>query len=117
MYTSYLVNFNGTTYALKMDDPTALDALFDGMNIGTATTTVAQRDDARKEMKKIFKQQGQDDYKTYNQADAEKLFMKVINDPKIGSGNGVHIYRKDTDGWGKLNMDANGNITKENCSL
>ncbi|WP_143884784.1 hypothetical protein [Chryseobacterium binzhouense] len=117
VFISYLVNFNGTTYAIKMNDPSALDTFFAGMNIGTATTTKAQKDFAKAEVLKIFKENGQEDKKAYNQADAEKLFMKVIHDSKIGSGNGLHIYRKDSDGWGKLNIDSNGNITKENCPL
>ncbi|MGD1318827.1 hypothetical protein [Chryseobacterium sp. 2R14A] len=117
VFVSYLVNFNGTTYAIKINDTTALDALFAGMNIGTATTTKAQRKLANEKVEAIFKKHGMDNEKTYNQADAEKLFMDVINNPIIGAGSGVHIYRKDNDGWGKLNMDSNGNITKENCPL
>lgn len=116
VYISYLVNFNGTKYAIKMNDTTALDLLFSGMNLGTATTTKEEKDLAKKEVFKIFEDYGMDK-NPYDQARAEKLFMDVLNDPKVGSGDGIHIYRKDADGWGKLNMDANGNITKEYCPL
>ncbi|WP_143885289.1 hypothetical protein [Chryseobacterium binzhouense] len=116
VFVSYLVNFNGTTYALKINDTTALDALFAGMNIGTATTTTVQKNIAKDKVKKMFKDCGQDE-QPYNQTRAEKLFMSVIDDPEAGSGNSIHLYRKDADGWGKLNIDSNGNVSKENCPL
>lgn len=52
---------------------------------------------------------------TYNQAQSEKIFLKVINDPKFGAGNSVQIYRKDGDIWGKLKLEKGGAISKENC--
>lgn len=111
VYTSYVVSFNGTTYALRMNDVTILDTLFEGLDLNTAQGMK----DAYIRVDNIFKKQGKKDGQAYNQSQAEKLFMNVINDPKIGGGEGIHLYRKDADGWGKLNIDANGNIPKENC--
>jgi hypothetical protein len=52
---------------------------------------------------------------TYDQAMAERLFMNVINDPKMGGGNGISLYRRDDDGWGKLSKTGNM-ITKTPCN-
>jgi hypothetical protein len=46
---------------------------------------------------------------------AERLFMNVINDPKMGGGNGISLYRRDDDGWGKLSKTGN-TITKTPCN-
>lgn len=115
-YTYYVTNENGTTYALRMNDVSALDALFAGLNLDTANTTDEEKFIARDKMRKLFKKHGEDDF-LYDQIRAEKLFMSVLNDPEVGGSNGMHVYRKDDDGWGKLKMDANGNVTKENCPL
>ncbi|WP_332453350.1 hypothetical protein, partial [Chryseobacterium aquaticum] len=60
IYTSYLVNFNGTTYALRMNDVSALDTLFAGLNIGTANATDANKEKARNEIKKLYEKHGYD---------------------------------------------------------
>ncbi|QQV03224.1 MULTISPECIES: hypothetical protein [Chryseobacterium] len=116
VYTYYVTNENGTTYALRMNDVSALDALFAGLNLGEAESNSEEMKQGRNKMKEIFDDNGEDKY-LYDQIRAEKLFMKVMNDPRIGGSNAMHIYRKDDDGWGKLKMDANGNVTKDNCPL
>ncbi|SDM33978.1 hypothetical protein [Chryseobacterium taihuense] len=115
VYTSYLVNFNGTTYALRMSDVSALDILFAGLNIGTANATAANKETARKEIKDLYKKYGYKDTETYNQVQSEKIFLKVLNDPKFGGGNSIQVYRKDGDKWGKLKIDNNGTVSKDDC--
>ncbi|WP_144284014.1 hypothetical protein [Chryseobacterium echinoideorum] len=116
VYTYYVTNENGTTYALRMNDVSALDVLFAGLNLDTSNTTEEEKNKAYKIMQAIFKENGEDD-SLYDQARAEQLFMKVMTDPRIDGSNAMHIYRKDDDGWGKLKMDTSGVITKENCPL
>lgn len=115
VYTSYLVNFNGTTYALRMNDVSALDVLFAGLNIGTSTTTKANKKEAGDKIIEIFKKYGYVDGGTYNQAQSEKIFMGVLNDALLGGGSGVYLYRKDGDKWGKLKIDNNGTVSKDDC--
>ena len=53
----------------------------------------------------------------FTQQGAEKLLMNVFSDIRVGNGSGIHIYRKDADGWGKLKWDAQKNVIKENCNF
>lgn len=109
-YTDYLVCFNGTTYALRMENLTALNTLFAGLDLGTAQG----RKDAEKEIEKIQKKHGLNTDQIYDQAMAEELFMNVIYDEKLGGGTSINLYRKDADGWGKLVKNGT-TITKEPC--
>lgn len=109
-YTDYLVCFNGTTYALRMENVTALNTLFAGLDLNTAQG----RKDAEKEIEKIQKKHGLNTNQIYDQAMAEELFMNVINDEKLGGGTSINLYRKDADGWGKLVKNGT-TITKEPC--
>ena len=42
-----------------------------------------------------------------------------FNDPKIGSGNGVHLYRKDKNNnrWAKLKLNPDGTVGQDDCPL
>jgi len=109
-YTDYLVCFNGTTYALRMENVTALNTLFAGLDLNTAQG----RKDANDKILKIQESFNLNTNQIYDQAMAEELFMNVINDEKLGGGTSINLYRKDADGWGKL--VKNGNIiSKEPC--
>lgn len=116
-YTFYTVDMYGTEYAFRMNDTTSLDALFAGLHQDTTTSTKDEDDKAYKKVFDIFEAYGFKAEKVYTQIEAQKLVMKVLNDPKIGGG--VHLYRKgkNESSWGKLNIDANGNVTKEDCPL
>gem|GEM_PF-2426103 len=94
IYTSYLVNFNGTTYALRMNDVSALDTLFAGLNIGTANATDANKEKARNKVKELYRDYGYKETETYNQSQSEKIFLKVINNPNYDDTNGS-VYLKD----------------------
>ncbi|MBD3725431.1 MAG: hypothetical protein IE891_11860 [Flavobacteriaceae bacterium] len=109
-YTDYLVCFNGTTYALRMENVTALNTLFAGLDLGTAQG----REDANNKIFEIQKKHGLNTNQIYDQAMAEELFMNVINDEKLGGGTSINLYRKDADGWGKLVKNGT-TITKEPC--
>ncbi len=115
VYKDYLVSYNGTTYALQMNDVSYLDTLFAGLNLGNSTTTEMDKKKAQEIVQKIYYRNKLKGDHAYTQTEAEQKFLKSISNPSMGMGNSIHIFRKDTDGWGKLNIDSNGNITKENC--
>lgn len=58
IYTSYLVNFNGTTYALRMNDVSALDTLFASLNIGTYNMTKKNELDAIDKVYDLYEKHG-----------------------------------------------------------
>ncbi|MCX8525299.1 hypothetical protein OF897_15380, partial [Chryseobacterium formosus] len=117
-YVAYTVNFNGTEYAFRMNDTTALDAIFAGLNQGTTSTTDEDKV-ARGKIYKIFERYEFDKNKDYTEDEALKLLMKVLNDSEIGSADGVHLYRKDktNNRWGKLKLKSNGEVDKDDCPL
>ncbi|MFY8069815.1 MAG: hypothetical protein ACOVMG_06950 [Flavobacterium sp.] len=112
-FTDYLVNFNNTTYALRMENIAALTALFEGLDLNTKEGKI----DANNRVFEIFETYGlrRKSNPPYTQAMAETLFMNVVNDPKMGGGNGIALYRKDDDGWGKLVKTGN-TIQKTPCN-
>ncbi|WP_396153205.1 hypothetical protein [Flavobacterium sp.] len=112
-YTDYLVCFNNTTYALRMENTEALTALFAGLDLNTEQG----KEDAENAVFEIFEEYGlkRENNPPYTQAMAEELFMNVVNDPQMGGGNGINLYRKDADGWGKLVKNGNS-IQKVPCN-
>jgi hypothetical protein len=110
-YTYYVVNANGTTYALRMNDVTALDTLFAGMNL---------KDDAVKKLaddllKKIFKDVGKmNETLTYTPNMAEKMFLKSLNAPELG-GYSLSLYQQENGQWKKLTLNPDGSIQKTPC--
>ncbi|MCX8526233.1 hypothetical protein OF897_20155 [Chryseobacterium formosus] len=118
-YTNYVVNFNGTEYAFRMSDTTALDALLAGLNQDTRDpTTTEQEEEANNSIYKIFRAKGFEKDKDYTEEEALKILMKVLNDSNIGSGNGVHLYRKNnTNRWAKLKLNPDGTVGKDDCPL
>ncbi|GEM_PF-5335603 len=115
VYKDYLVSYNGTTYALQMNDVTYLDSLFEGLNLGTVSTTEEEKEKARKRIQRIYDKNGLKGDHNFTQTEAEQKFLKSISDPSMGTGNSIHLFRRDGSSWGKLNIDSNGNVTKENC--
>ncbi|MGI9652456.1 hypothetical protein [Chryseobacterium sp. RLHN22] len=73
--------------------------------------------DAKEKIRKIYDEYGQIKPEAFMKAGAEKLLMNVLSDPRMGSGNGIQIYRKDGDVWGKLKWDSAKNVIKENCTF
>ncbi len=120
-YTNYVVNFNGIEYAFRMSDTTALDALLAGLNYDTtqANPTTEQEKKANDLLYGIYEKKGFDKKKDYTEEEALKILMKVLNDPKIGSGNGVHLYQRDknTKRWAKLKLNADGTVGQDDCPL
>ncbi|UFH33897.1 hypothetical protein LNP04_09430 [Chryseobacterium sp. C-71] len=112
IYVSYVTSENGTTYAIKFNDPSFLNTLFAGLDLDNTE----QEKVAKEKMKKLFKRYGEDE-NPYTQIRAEELLIDVLNSPEMGGGNGIHIYRKDGNNWGKLSCDADGIINKENCTF
>ncbi|MFN4365265.1 hypothetical protein [Chryseobacterium hispalense] len=108
-YTFYVVNANNTTYALRMEDPTALNVLLAGLDLDIQ----AQRDRANGRIKEIFDEYG-GLQGNMNQLQAEKIFLQVLNNAKLG-GNTLQLYRKDGNTWGRLILDPNGGIYKDPC--
>jgi hypothetical protein len=110
-YTSYLVCFNGATYALRMANLGAFTQLFQGLNLDTPQG----RKDAEDLVMKIYKKKGFSKDQTYTQEMAENLFFDVLNDPRMGGGNALGLYRRDETGWGKLTKSGNS-VQKEDCN-
>ena len=110
-YTSYLVCFNGATYALKLENLGSMTQLFQGLNLDT----VEGRKLAEDKVQEIFKKKGFEKGITYTQAMAENLFLDVMSDPKIGGDAGLGLYRRDGTTWGKLKKNGN-NVQKEDCN-
>ena len=112
-FTDYIVCFNNTTYALRMENTQALTVLFEGLDLNTKEG----KEKANDEVFEIFQKFGlmKENNPPYTQAMAEELFMNVVNDPKMGGGNGINLYRKDDDGWGKLVKTGNS-IQKVPCN-
>lgn len=118
-YIFYITCYNGVTYALKMNDATAWDAFFaEFPNLGTATTPENEKKLAWNKVMKFYKKYGFDKDKIHTQEESEKIFLKALEDPLLGQGDGAFLYRKnnDTDSWGKLKL-VNGVINKEDCPL
>ncbi|MXS70989.1 hypothetical protein GSF70_07145 [Flavobacteriaceae bacterium W22] len=117
-YVAYTVNFNGTEYAFRMNDTTALDALFAGLHQGQSSTTDEDKV-ARGKVYKIFKANGFNPKKDYSESNALKILMNVLKDPDLGSGNSVHLYRKDknTKRWAKLKLNPDGTVGQDDCPL
>ena len=85
--------------------------LFEGLNLDTEQG----KEEAEYRVFKIYKKKYFDENQSYTQDIAEKLFLDVLNDPKLGGGNSIGIYRKDGDTWGKLKKTGN-TIQKEDCN-
>lgn len=109
-YTSYLVCYNNSTYALRIENTAALNNFFTRYDLNTAQGKM----DAENAVLKIFEDYDLNTNQTYTQSMAEELFMKVICDARMGGGSSVNLYRKDSDGWGKLVKNGNV-IEKEPC--
>lgn len=119
-YTNYVVNFNGIEYAFRMSDTTELDTLLAGLNMDTmAVAATEQEKEANRLIYKIFIANGFNKDKDYTEAEALKILMNVLNDPDIGNGNGVHLYRKDNDTnrWAKLKLNPDGTVGQDDCPL
>ncbi|MBB4805954.1 hypothetical protein HNP38_001226 [Chryseobacterium defluvii] len=111
-FSMFLVNFNGTSYALRMQDITALDALFDGMDLNTKEGRALAED----RMKKIYEKDGEMNTKQDYTADmAEKMMMKVLNTKDFGNGNSVFLYQHESNQWKKLTLNPDGSIQKIPC--
>ncbi|CAD7802183.1 hypothetical protein CHRY9390_00891 [Chryseobacterium aquaeductus] len=44
---------------------------------------------------------------------SEKIFLKVAQ----SFGNGISLYRRDYTVWGKLRLDTDGTVKKDDCPL
>lgn len=121
VYTNYVVNFNGIEYAFRMSDTTELDALLAGLNqdIVDPPATKEQDDKANNLIYKIYRANGYKEDKDYTEEEALKILMNVLNDSDIGSGNGVHLYRRDktTKRWAKLKLNTDGTVGQDDCPL
>ncbi|MGI9652459.1 hypothetical protein [Chryseobacterium sp. RLHN22] len=120
-YTNYVVNFNGIEYAFRMNDTTALDALLAGLNQDTVDppATTEQDDKANNLIYEVYRANGFKEDKDYTEDEALKILMNVLNDSDIGSGDGVHLYRRDktTKRWAKLKLNPDGTVGQDDCPL
>jgi hypothetical protein len=109
-YTSYLVNFNNTTYAIKMENIGVLNDLIGEFDYNTEDGFKKASD----RIMTIYEKYGFKETQTYTQYMAEELFLNVMNDPKFGSGSSIGIYRQTNGTWGKLSKSG-GSVISTPC--
>ncbi len=110
-FVMFNANFNGTIYAFRMQDTTALDVLFAGLDLNADTGKKA----AVELIRKIYDKEGKLDINLqYTAAMAEKMLMKSLNSSDIGA-NTVLLYQFENDTWKKLTSKPNGEIQKIPC--
>ncbi|WP_131430882.1 hypothetical protein [Chryseobacterium formosense] len=111
-FSMFLFNYNGTSYALRMQDLTALDTLFYGLDLDTKQGVAL----AEKTVLEIYETEGKLNTKQNYTADmAEKMLMKVLNTKDFGSGNSVFLYQYENSQWKKLTLNPDGTIQKIPC--
>lgn len=111
-FTYYVTNPNGTVYALRMNNISALDTLFAGLDLNIRE----QRELAELKIKKIFESDGKMNTNiNYNSDMAEKMFLKTLQSSLFGSGNAMSIYQQIDDQWKKLSLNQNETISKTPC--
>jgi len=111
-FSMFLVTFKGTTYALRMQDTTALDTLFAGLDLDTKQGIAL----AEEKVRNIYKNDGGlNTNQTYTVDMAEKMLMKVLNTSYFGNGNAVFLYQYIDNQWKKLALNPDGSIQKIPC--
>ena len=109
-YTSYLVNFNNTTYAIKMENIGVLNDLIGEFDYNTEEGFKKASD----KIMVIYEKYGFKETQTYTQEMAEELFLNVMNDTAFGSGSSIGIYRQTNGTWGKLSKSG-GSVISTPC--
>jgi len=106
------VSANGTTYALKMEDTSALDTFFAGIDLSTDEG----KEKAKDLLYKVFEKDGGTD-KTidYTSEMAERMFLKSLKSPELGGGNSLSLYQQENGVWKKLSLNPDETIKKESC--
>jgi len=111
-YTFYVVCANGTTYAMRMEDTSALDAFFAGIDL---STDVGKKR-AEKSVNTVFEEIGKMDTRLdYTPDMAEKMFLKSLKSPELGSGNSLSLYQQESGVWKKLTLNPDESINKTPC--
>lgn len=111
IFVMFNTNFNGTIYAFRMQDVTALDTFFAGLDLDTD----AGMEEAEEKVKRIYKNKGKMNERLDYTADmAEKMLMKVLNGSDLGA-NSVSLYQFEDNIWKKLSSKPNGSIQKIPC--
>ncbi|UOU99791.1 hypothetical protein MUU74_07485 [Chryseobacterium daecheongense] len=111
-FSMFLVCYNGTSYALRMQDMTALDTLFNGIDLSTSEGI----DKAELKVLRIYKEDGKLNTKQIHTADmAEKLLMRVLNSKDFGNGSSMFLYQYEDNQWKKLSQNPDGTIQKTPC--
>ncbi|MGO4707588.1 hypothetical protein AB4Y90_00445 [Chryseobacterium sp. 2TAF14] len=111
-FSMFLVTFKGTSYALRMQDITVLDTLFNGINLDTKEGRTL----AENKVLKIYENDGGlNRNQTYTVDMAEKMLMRVLNTSYFGNGNSVFLYQYEDSQWKKLIQNPDGSIQKIPC--
>lgn len=113
-YIYYLACYNGEVYALKADNIAALDAFFaDFATIGSGNFSKEEQGRAYDRMKERYINNGMVDQVPHDKEKSEKIFLNITK----SFGNGISLYRRDNTTWGKLRLDPNGMVKKDDCPL
>lgn len=113
-YLYYLACYNGEVYALKADNIAALDAFFaDFSTFGSGNLDVVEKAKAYDRMKERYINNGMVDQVSHDKDKSEKIFLKIAQ----SFGNGISLYRRDNTTWGKLRLDPDGTVKKDDCPL
>ncbi len=113
-YIYYLACYNGEVYALRADNIASLDAFFAGFTtIGSGNFSKDEQTKAYERMRQNYKDNGMEDEVPHDKDKSEKIFLKVAQ----SFGNGISLYRIDNSRWGKLRLDPDGTVKKDDCPL
>ncbi|WP_162087366.1 hypothetical protein [Chryseobacterium aquaeductus] len=113
-YIYYLACYNGEVYALKADNIAALDSFFDEFTtIGSGNFSEVEKTKAYEKMRQRYKDNGMEDEVPHDKDKSEKIFLNIAQ----SFGNGISFYRRDYTVWGKLRLDPDGTVKKDDCPL
>ncbi|KAA0128699.1 hypothetical protein FY557_07405 [Chryseobacterium sp. SN22] len=113
-YIYYLACYNGEVYALKADDMAALDAFFaDFTTIGSGNFSKDEQTKAYSKMRGFYIDNGMNGDNPHDKDKSEKIFLNIVQ----SFGNGISLYRIDDSRWGKLRLDPDGTVKKDDCPL
>jgi hypothetical protein len=113
-YIYYLACYNGEVYALKADDMASLDAFFaDFTTIGSGNFSKVEKAKAYSKMRGFYIDNGMNGDNPHDKDKSEKIFLNIAQ----SFGNGISLYRIDNSRWGKLRLDPDGTVKKDDCPL
>jgi len=99
-----------------MDDTSALDVFFAGFDLSMDVDEGKKK--ATQTVYDLFKEAGGMDKRLdYTSEMAERMFLKSLKSPELGSGNSLSLYQQENGVWKKLTLNPDETINKTPCPL